>query len=100
MLAPAPREHKRLCPAGVSDATGPEQIYTFAPGADVNATLELTTGIAGLDVLVLEDRGAGCAPSDFWNYEYRNIPRPLWPWDEAISWTADPVLVAPASSPS
>ncbi|HEX5103012.1 MAG TPA: M81 family metallopeptidase [Pirellulaceae bacterium] len=24
----------------------------------------------------------GCAPSDFWNYEYRNIPRPLWPWDE------------------
>jgi microcystin degradation protein MlrC len=24
----------------------------------------------------------GCAPSDFWNYEYRRIPRPLWPWDE------------------
>ena len=27
-------------------------------------------------------RSPGCAPSDFWNYEYRNIPRPLWPWDE------------------
>ena len=27
----------------------------------------------------------GCAPSDFWNYEYRQIPRPLWPWDE-IEW--------------
>jgi microcystin degradation protein MlrC len=24
----------------------------------------------------------GCAPSDFWKYEYRRIPRPLWPWDE------------------
>lgn len=23
----------------------------------------------------------GCAPADFWNYEYHNIPRPLWPWD-------------------
>ena len=36
-----------------------------------------------------EDHGRaapGCAPSDFWNYEYRNIPRPLWPWDE-IAWS-------------
>lgn len=24
----------------------------------------------------------GCAPADFWKYEYRQIPRPLWPWDE------------------
>ena len=24
----------------------------------------------------------GCAPADFWKYEYRNIPRPLWPWDD------------------
>lgn len=24
----------------------------------------------------------GCAPPDFWKYEYRQIPRPLWPWDE------------------
>lgn len=24
----------------------------------------------------------GCAPADFWNYEYRHIPRPLWPWDD------------------
>lgn len=27
-------------------------------------------------------RAPGCAPSDFWNYPYRSIPRPLWPWDE------------------
>jgi microcystin degradation protein MlrC len=27
-------------------------------------------------------RAPGCAPSDFWNYEYKNIPRPMWPWDE------------------
>ncbi len=24
----------------------------------------------------------GCSPSDFWNYTYANISRPLWPWDE------------------
>jgi microcystin degradation protein MlrC len=28
----------------------------------------------------------GCAPSDFWHYEYHNIPRPLWPWVEIESW--------------
>jgi microcystin degradation protein MlrC len=27
-------------------------------------------------------KAPGCAPSDFWNYKYRQIPRPLWPWDE------------------
>jgi microcystin degradation protein MlrC len=35
----------------------------------------------------------GCAPADFWRYEYRNIPRPLWPWDEKETWTPEPVLV-------
>jgi microcystin degradation protein MlrC len=30
-------------------------------------------------------KAPGCAPSDFWNYEYSKIPRPLWPWDE-IEW--------------
>jgi microcystin degradation protein MlrC len=34
----------------------------------------------------------GCAPADFWNYEYRNIPRPLWPWDEVPSWRPDPLV--------
>jgi microcystin degradation protein MlrC len=27
-------------------------------------------------------RAPGCAPPDFWTYEYRRIDRPLWPWDE------------------
>jgi microcystin degradation protein MlrC len=27
-------------------------------------------------------RAPGCAPADFWNYDYHQIPRPLWPWDE------------------
>ena len=31
----------------------------------------------------------GCAPPDFWNYEYHNIPRPLWPWDETHAWHAE-----------
>ncbi|HXT60136.1 MAG TPA: M81 family metallopeptidase [Pirellulales bacterium] len=33
-------------------------------------------------------KAPGCAPSDFWNYEYRRIPRPLWPWDEVEDWKA------------
>jgi microcystin degradation protein MlrC len=39
-------------------------------------------------------RSPGCAPSDFWNHPYANIPRPLWPWDEIESWTPEPVLVS------
>jgi microcystin degradation protein MlrC len=31
-------------------------------------------------------KAPGCAPADFWHYEYRNIPRPLWPWDEIAAW--------------
>ena len=27
-------------------------------------------------------RSPGCAPSDFWNYAFKRIPRPLWPWDQ------------------
>ncbi|HEY1859975.1 MAG TPA: M81 family metallopeptidase, partial [Gemmataceae bacterium] len=34
----------------------------------------------------------GCAPSDFWRYEYRHIPRPLWPWDEIETWTPAPLV--------
>jgi microcystin degradation protein MlrC len=35
-------------------------------------------------------RAPGCAPADFWRYEYRRIPRPLWPWDEMEEWSAEP----------
>jgi microcystin degradation protein MlrC len=35
----------------------------------------------------------GCAPSDFWNYPYHHIPRPLWPWDEHSDWPATAVEV-------
>ncbi|HVS34067.1 MAG TPA: M81 family metallopeptidase [Gemmataceae bacterium] len=38
-------------------------------------------------------RSTGCAPSDFWQYAFRNIPRPLWPWDEITEWTPDPLVV-------
>jgi microcystin degradation protein MlrC len=37
-------------------------------------------------VRIIVVRAPGCAPADFWNYEYRNIPRPLWPWDEISDW--------------
>lgn len=37
-------------------------------------------------------RSAGCAPPDFWRYEYRHIPRPLWPWDEIAAWQPAPTL--------
>lgn len=35
----------------------------------------------------------GCAPSDFWHYEYRNIPHPLWPWDQIDAWSPAPIVV-------
>ena len=33
-------------------------------------------------------RAPGCAASNFWEMEYRQIPRPLWPWDEIADWRA------------
>ncbi|MFO0928282.1 MAG: MlrC C-terminal domain-containing protein [Gemmataceae bacterium] len=42
--------------------------------------------------LVLVVRAPGCAPADFWNYEYRHIPRPLWPWDRDLAWRPEPLL--------
>jgi microcystin degradation protein MlrC len=35
-------------------------------------------------VQIMLVRAPGCAPADFWNYEYRKIPRPLWPWDDTV----------------
>jgi microcystin degradation protein MlrC len=35
-------------------------------------------------------RSPGCAPSDFWNYPYEQIDRPLWPWDEIDAWSPRP----------
>jgi microcystin degradation protein MlrC len=41
---------------------------------------------------ILVARAPGCAPADFWNYEYRHIPRPLWPWDEIAAWSPVPAV--------
>jgi microcystin degradation protein MlrC len=43
---------------------------------------------------ILVVRAPGCAPSDFWNYPYRQIPRPLWPWDEIEGWRAEPTIIS------
>jgi microcystin degradation protein MlrC len=40
-------------------------------------------------------RAPGCAPADFWKYEYRNIARPLWPWDQIEGWAPAPAVVFP-----
>jgi microcystin degradation protein MlrC len=42
---------------------------------------------------ILVVRAPGCAPSDFWNYPYSRIERPLWPWDEIQQWQPAPMLV-------
>lgn len=42
---------------------------------------------------ILVVRTPGCAPSDFWNYPYRNILRPMWPWDAMETWTPMPLIV-------
>lgn len=39
---------------------------------------------------ILVVKAKGCAPADFWNYPYHNIPRPLWPWDEIPDWAPQP----------
>ena len=43
-------------------------------------------------------RSSGCAPSDFWRYPFRNIPRPLWPWDEIAEWAPDPLVAGRTGS--
>jgi len=42
---------------------------------------------------ILVAQAPGCAPANFWNYEYRQIPRPLWPWDEVANWMPAPRVV-------
>jgi microcystin degradation protein MlrC len=44
-------------------------------------------------------KAPGCAPADFWNYEYRHIDRPLWPWDEMEDWTPSPRLFSATRVP-
>jgi microcystin degradation protein MlrC len=41
---------------------------------------------------ILLVRAPGCAPSDYWNYTYGRIPRPIWPWDE-FPWTPKAEIV-------
>jgi microcystin degradation protein MlrC len=48
---------------------------------------------------ILLVKAPGCAPSDFWKYEYRNIPRPLWPWDEIDVWQAMPRVFGATANP-
>jgi microcystin degradation protein MlrC len=43
--------------------------------------------------MILLVQAPGCAPADFWRYDYHHIPRPLWPWDEIASWSPDPEVV-------
>jgi microcystin degradation protein MlrC len=41
---------------------------------------------------ILLVKAPGCAPANFHHYEYRNIPRPLWPWDESRDWVPAPSI--------
>lgn len=47
---------------------------------------------------VLVVRAPGCAPSDFWNYEFPHITRPLWPWDDIEEYDPEVILHEPSSS--
>jgi microcystin degradation protein MlrC len=42
--------------------------------------------------LILVVSAPGCAPADFWKYEYRKIDRPLWPWDD-FAWRPAPEVL-------
>lgn len=50
------------------------------------------------EILVVD--APGCAPPNFSEYEYTQIDRPLWPWDEIENWRAAPTIVTPTSRPS
>jgi microcystin degradation protein MlrC len=39
----------------------------------------------------------GCAPSDFWNYEYRHRQRPCWPWEPDTPWLPKVELLSDAA---
>lgn len=41
---------------------------------------------------ILVVKAPGCAPADFWNYEYKKIPRPLWPWDDMDDVRINPIV--------
>jgi microcystin degradation protein MlrC len=55
---------------------------------------------AGRAARILLVRAPGCAPADFWHYEYRHIPRPLWPWDDMDNWRPAPAVKTPAGPAS
>lgn len=44
---------------------------------------------------ILVVRSPGCAPPDFWNYEYQHSTRPLWPWDNNFDWEIRPQMLPP-----
>jgi microcystin degradation protein MlrC len=37
-------------------------------------------------------RAPGCAPSDFWKFEYKSIDHPIWPWDKIPDWQPQPIV--------
>ena len=75
-----------------------------ARGVVAGLTLRHTRGhlfraaYEGKAAKILLVRAPGCAPSDFWAYDYRRIPRPLWPWDEIDAWRPEPELFSPAQA--
>jgi microcystin degradation protein MlrC len=49
-------------------------------------------------VRILVVRAPGCAPPDFWRYEYHHIQRPLWPWDDIEKWEPAPLVLRRGST--
>jgi microcystin degradation protein MlrC len=71
----------------VTSRSGPH----FAP--DLFRAAGLEPFAAGVLVAKSPCGFRGCAPADFWRYDYRNIPRPLWPWDPIEGWAPAPAVV-------
>jgi microcystin degradation protein MlrC len=46
---------------------------------------------------ILLVRAPGCAPSDFWHYEYRHRQRPCWPWEADTPWQPKVELLCAAA---
>jgi microcystin degradation protein MlrC len=50
---------------------------------------------AGRAAEIMVVRAPGCAPANFWELPYGQIPRPLWPWDEQMGWEARAEVFGP-----
>lgn len=87
----------------VTTSTGPHfapELFRAAGFEPFEASVVIAKSPCGFRAVYADHAAAiysvkapGCAPSDFWNHDFKSIPRPLWPWDEIEQWTPTEGLI-------